>query len=205
MLVQNLIVQGYLVFSSHSFSTCMGLRRSDKAVDDLWDEVGMCFNADDGSLPGVEIANLSPAGVSAVYEMLRRRSRLCGAPPEFWSRTRDESVPVDSVPDAAGLVAAGEAEAFHHCVEGVVSGGVELPVLGVFVWPDCVELDYRMGREWGPTQVAGFFDLLRECCDLAPTAIIVTAEFEGPPYPDRFIRAWALYKKHAEPDASADR
>ena len=119
------------------------------AVGSLWDEGGVCFDTDDGSLPGIEVAKLSPAGVSAVYAMLRRRSRPSREPPEFWSRTREQSVQVDTVPDAAGLVAAGEAEAFHHCIEGVAAGGVELPVLGVFVWPAVVELDYRMGREWG--------------------------------------------------------
>jgi hypothetical protein len=159
--------------------------------------VGVCFDTDDGSLPGIEVAKLSPDGVSAIHQMLRRRSRLSGDPPEFWSRTNEASLLVDSVPDAAGLVAAGEAEAFHHCIEGVESGGVELPVLGVFVWPDIVELDYRMGREWGPAQVAGFFALLRECCALDPSAAVVPAEFEGPPYPDRFLKAWSSYKNAA--------
>ncbi len=153
----------------------------------------MCFDTDDGSLPGVEVRGLSPAGVSAVYAMLRWRSRVTGAPPEFWSRTRDESVPVDAVPDAAGLVAAGEAEAFHHLIEGVVAGGVELPALGVFVWPAVVELDYRMGREWGAAQVSGFLELLHDCCALDPAAVVAPAEFEGPPYPDRFLRAWSAY------------
>jgi len=176
-------------------------------VDELWDAAGVCFDTDDGSLPGIKIATLSPAGVSAVYAMLRRRSRLSGNPPEFWSRIRDKTVSADSVPDPAGLVAAGGAEAFHHCIEGVVAGGVELPVLGVFVWPDCVELDYRMGREWGPAQVAGFFELLQDCCALDPSAVVVPAEFEGPPCPDRFLRAWSSYKsyqRHTEPDGAAD-
>ncbi len=165
----------------------------DSEVDNLWTEVSECFDTDDGSLPGIEVSKLSPAGVSAIYAMLRRRSRLCGDAPEFWSRTKEASVQVDSVPDAAGLVATGESEAFHHCVEGLVAGGVELPVLGIFVWPDIVELDYRMGREWGPGQVAGFFELLRDCCALDTGAVIVPADFEGPPYPDRFLRAWFSY------------
>jgi hypothetical protein len=132
--------------------------------------------------------------VTAIYAMLRGRSRPCGNPAEFWSRTKEASVLVDSVSDAAGLVAAGEAEPFHHCVEGVVAGGVQLPVLGIFVWPDIVELDYRMGREWGPAQVAGFFELLRDCCFLDPGAVVIPADFEGPPYPDRFLQAWSAYK-----------
>jgi hypothetical protein len=75
----------------------------------------------------------------------------------------------------------------------VVAGGVELPVLGVFVWPDAVELDYRMGREWGASQVAGFFELLRDCCALDGGAVVTLAEHEGPPYPDRFVQAWLSY------------
>ena len=173
-------------------------------MDGLWDVAGVCFDTNDGSLPGIEIVKLSPVGVSAVYAMLRRRSQLSGEPPEFWSRTRDESVLVDSVTNAAGLVTAGKAEAFHYCVKGVIACGVELPVLGVFVWPDCVELDYRMGREWGPDPVVGFFELLRDCCALAPSAVVVPAEFEGPPYPDRFLRAWSVYNKSTEPGAAAD-
>jgi hypothetical protein len=163
-------------------------------VDNLWAEVRECFDTDHGSLPGIEISKLSPSGVSAIYAMLRGRSRLCGDRPEFWSRTKEASVLVDSVPNAAGLVAAGEAEAFHHCVEGVVAGGVELPVLGIFVWADIVELDYRMGREWGPARVAGFFELLGDCCALDSGAVVVPADFEGPPYPDRFLGAWSLYR-----------
>jgi hypothetical protein len=168
-------------------------------MDRLWTEVTACFETDDGSLPGIEVAKLSSAGVSAIYAMLRRRSQLSGEPPEFWSRVKESSVLVDSVPDAAGLVAAGEAEAFHHCIEGLVAGGVVLPVLGVFVWPNIVELDYRMGKEWGPVQVAGLFELLRDCCTLDPAAIVVPAEFEGPPYPDRFLRAWSSYREPSWP------
>src|SRR5262249_59029194 len=161
--------------------------------ESLWQQVGECFKTDDGSLPGIEVAKLSPEGVAAVYAKLRERSRIATDSPEFWSRTSEASLPVDSVPNAAALVAAGHAEPFHHCISGVVAAGVELPVIGVFVWQDVVELDYRMGPDWGPTQVAGFFELLRDCCSLDPGAVVVPAEFEGPPYPDRFARAWTSY------------
>ncbi len=102
---------------------------------------------------------------------------------------------VDSVPNAAALVAAGEADAFHHCIEGLVAGGVELPVLGVFVWPNLVELDYRMGKAWTPLRVAGLFELLRDCCALDPGATVTPAEFEGPPEPARFLGAWSAYRE----------
>jgi hypothetical protein len=163
-------------------------------TDALWDKVSGCFDTDDGSLPGIEVANLSPVGVSTIYAMLRRRSRLVGNPPEFWNRALEASILVDSVPDAAMLVATGAAEAFHHCIAGVVAGGVELPVLGVFVWSNIVELDYRMGREWGPAHVAGFFELLRDCCAIDLAAMVIPANFEGPPYPELFSRTWSLYR-----------
>ena len=170
-------------------------------MDSLWNIAGVCFaSEDDGSLPGIEITKLSQEGMSRVYGLLRRRSRLHGHTPTFWSNTQGEDLLVDSVPDAAKLVAVGDAAAFHHCIEGLIAGGVELPVLGVFVWPDCIELDYRMGQDWGPVQVSGFFELLCDCCSLDSGAVVVPAEFEGPPYPDRFLKAWASYKKHAEPD-----
>ncbi len=102
---------------------------------------------------------------------------------------------VDSVPDAAKLVAEEDAEPFHHCIEGIVAAGVVLPVLGVFVWQDCVELDYRMGQEWGLAQIAGFFELLRDCCELDPAATVAPAEWEGPPQPDCFLRTWLAYRE----------
>ena len=162
--------------------------------DSIWELVRECFEADDGSLPSIEIVNLSPTGVAAVYAMLRRRSRLTGEPPEFWSRQDEASLPIDSVPNAAAMVAANHADAFHHTIAGLVAGGVELPVLGVFVWSNCVELDYRMGPEWGPAEVAGFFELLRDCCEIEVGAAVLPADSEGPPYPDRFMRAWSLFR-----------
>lgn len=163
--------------------------------DDLWAQVGACFDTDDGSLPGIEIAQLSPSGVAAIYTMLRGRSQIVGDPPELWNIVEDASKPIDSAPNAALLVATGQAEAFHHCISGIMAGGVELPTLGVFVWPDTIELDYRMSTDWGPTQVAGFFELLDDSCTLDPNAVVIPATFEGPPYPDRFLFAWSLFRE----------
>ena len=162
--------------------------------DTLWKEIRECFEWNDGSLPGIEIRNLSPKGISAIYKMLRQRSLLVGEPPQFWSITEEASVLVDSVSNAASLVAQGEAEPFHHCIDIVMADGVKLPTLGVFVFGNLIELDYRMGPEWGPAQVAGFFQLLWDCCALDLAAIVMPAEFEGPPYPELFSRLWFAYK-----------
>lgn len=172
----------------------------------LWEEVRECFETDDGSLPGVYVTPLSPAGMSAIYAMIRRRSRLVGVEqPVFWSRTHEQAVEVDAVVDAAALVAAGEAEPFIHCVGGLVAGGVELPELGVFVWGNAVELDYRMGRGWGPAQVEGFFELLWDCCNLDQNARVIPADCEGPPFPEKFSQAWDSYRTKKAEQVAAKR
>jgi hypothetical protein len=158
--------------------------------DSLWEQVGVCFNTDDGSLPGIEVSNLSPEEVAAIFSMLRSRSHIKGDAPEFWSTIEEISKPVDSVPNAAALVAFGQAEAFHIVVCGIIANGVSLPLIGIFVWPDTIELDYRMGNDWGSSQVVGFFELLQDCGRLATDAVVKPAECEGPPNPDRFLRTW---------------
>jgi hypothetical protein len=163
----------------------------------LWSQIRECFQEDDGSLPGIEIDQLSPDGVASIYAMLRDRSQLAGEYAEFWICEQQASVPVDSVPNAAALVAAGKAETFHHCICGLMSGGVELPTLGVFVFPTSIELDYRMGPEWNSAKVAGFFELLRDCCALEPTAVVVPASSEGPPDPRQFSEVWNRYVEAA--------
>jgi hypothetical protein len=170
----------------------------------LWDDVKVCFDTDDGTLPGVEISNLSPLGVSAVYTMLRRRSRPVGGPPKFWNSMLREFVSVESVADPAALVVAGKAVDLSHDVEGVTAAGVELPRLGVRVWPAAVDLAYSVGREWGQPQIAGFFELLRDCCVLDSAAIVDPSPFATQSYTDRFLRAWSSYNKQAEPEVAPD-
>jgi hypothetical protein len=165
--------------------------------DKLWDRVSDCFDTDDGSLPGIEVSNLSQSEVAAIFAMLRSRSHIDSDVPNFWSIIEAVSKPVDSVPNAAALVASGQAEAFHMIVGGIVANGVPLPPIGIFVWPDTIELDYRMGCGWGSSQVVGFFELLWDCSQLAANAVVAPAEFEGPPYPDRFLRAWASFSAGA--------
>jgi hypothetical protein len=159
-------------------------------VKNLWEEVEVCFGYDDGALPDIEITRLSPSGVSAIYRMLRQRSQLVGFPPVFSSR-EEKSVLVDSVPDAAALVVNGDAWGFHHCVV-VIANGIELPVLGIFVFPDTISLDYRGGPEWGPREVGAFFELLRDCCSLDSDAIVSLGSCK-PPCPNRFVIAWSAF------------
>ena len=45
-------------------------------------------------------------------------------------------------------------------------------------------------------RVAGFFELLRDCCALDPGAVVGSAAY-GPPYFDRFLEAWLEYQPGA--------
>ncbi len=158
------------------------------------DRIGDCFLEHDGSLPGIELAGLSPQEVSAIYLFLRSRSRLSPGEPTFWDNVAERDVPVDSVPDAAALVASGWADAFHLCVEGLSVGGIGLPELGVFVFADSIELDYRMGPHWTEDAIRAFFELLFVLAGIAPSATIGSAEVEGIPNPDAFLRTWEHYR-----------
>ena len=55
----------------------------------------------------------------------------------------------------------GEADACHVVLRDTRVGAAVLPELGVFVLPDEVALDYRMGPEWRAEEVAALFTLLR--------------------------------------------
>ena len=79
----------------------------------------------------------------AGYALLRSRAaEMATANPSFWSITDDAERLVDSVPNAAALVVSGDAESFHVVLRGIRSGGVTIPDLGVFVFPDQLALDY---------------------------------------------------------------
>ena len=100
---------------------------------------------------------------------------------------------VDSVQSAAALVARGAAQSFHVVLEGVRSLDVALPDLGVFVFPDQLALDYRMGSEWTPARVEAFFALLADLAALDPRASTSLQECSRPEEKARFQSAWQRY------------
>ena len=152
-----------------------------------------CFIYDDGSLPGIELTGLTRQDVAAIYAFIRRGSRLSNDAAEFWNKREERPISLDAVANAAELVANGEADSFHFCFTGLRVGGVELPELGLFVFEDNVELDYRMGRHWTRSTITAFFKMLRELCDLAPQAKVAIPSAEPPPESDRFLEAWSRY------------
>ena len=163
----------------------------------LWQQVRVLFEDDDGSLPGIEISNLAAENVVAVYAMLRQGSENCSVDPTFWDIQQQRDRPIDSVPNPAELVVSGRAETFHHCVRGFAVAGVELPVLGIFVFTDCIELNYRAGLDWGPKQVEGLFRLLLTITQMAPRAEVSPETAIMAELRQQFHSAWDEYKATA--------
>lgn len=73
---------------------------------------------------------------------------------------------------------------------GIQSGIVAIPDLGVFVFPDQLSLDYRMGPAWGPSELEAFFGLLGELASLDPDASLSLEEGMLPDVVARFENAW---------------
>src|SRR5262245_26156890 len=102
----------------------------------LWGELHDLFDTDDGSLPEIRVDYSAPNATVAGYALLRERAaQIVTENPHFWSKTRDAECPLDSVSNAAALVVSGEAEAFHVVFGGIESRGMNIPDLGVFVFP----------------------------------------------------------------------
>jgi hypothetical protein len=158
-----------------------------------WDVAKRNFTDDDGSLPGIEFTRLSPESVRRLVDFFRRHGTITTANATLHDNSREADVPLHELNDPVGLVLSGTADSFHCCFGGITHGGVAIPVLGLFVFRDCVEIDYRMGAEWNRDNVDAFFRLLAHLKLFAPEANIDSAENEGLPYPEDFKVALDQY------------
>ncbi len=160
----------------------------------LYARVRFLFETDDGSLPEVRLVGLRPSQTAAAYADLRARSGGVNMGAAYWDTRAQREAPVDAVSNAASLVVSGEAEPFHVVLQELRIGTVCLPDLGLFVFSDEIALDYRMGPDWGPYQVAGFFELLCELLRRAPGARVSLEEHVSPDVRDQFAAAFAQYQ-----------
>jgi hypothetical protein len=154
----------------------------------LWDDLRDLFDTDDGSLPEIRVDYSDSSATVAGYALLRgRAARVVSERALLWSNTQSTNVPVDSVPNAAALVASGDAASFHVVLGGIQSQGVTIPDLGVFVFPDQLALDYRMGSSWGVTELGALFELLGELAALDPQASVTHWDTDAA---ERWRAAW---------------
>jgi hypothetical protein len=129
--------------------------------------------------------------VAAAFEFLWSRSAVT-PDARFWHTGLEQEQRVADYPDAARLVACGAAEPFHILAPGLEFAGAVIPDLGVFVWPDEVTLDYRMGPEWGRQQLLALFELLRQLA--AVTGGRVSLGRHVAPHVDtQFVSEWQAY------------
>ena len=165
----------------------------------LWNEVHELFDTDDGSLPEILVKYRRAEATAEGYGLLRSEAAPGSTEDAtFWSTVENDDRPVDSVQNAASLVLSSESEAFHVVLAGIRSGDTVIPALGVFVFPDELALDYRMGKAWGAAEVEGLFRLLLRLLALDAGASIIPGRVFPPDPGKRFEKAWRRYRsEHA--------
>jgi hypothetical protein len=162
--------------------------------DWLWAELHDHFDTDDGSLPEVRVDFADKRAVIIAFAELRGRGQdVTHGGSTFWSLTDSKASPLDSVPNAAALVVAGEAEPFHFVLRGIEMSGVRLPDLGVWVFDDQIAIDYRMGPEWRSAQLRALFHLLMELSRSDPKASVTLDPKTLAEVADRFQACWSRF------------
>jgi hypothetical protein len=164
-----------------------------------FESIASCLLYNDGSLPGIELKFGDPREIPTAYKFLISSSTQTNPVASFWDTTRQCDVLVDSVPDAATLVIEGRADPFHYCLGGIRVAGFELPDLGIFVFPDGIELDWRMGPEWTEANILAFFELLHLLSEIAPSIEFADAGVEGLPEPEKFFSFREAYERERKP------
>jgi len=165
----------------------------------LWSELHDLFDTDDGSLPEIRVNYVEKEAMVAGYGLLRRRAaRVVTENPYFWSKMHDAERGLDSVSNAAALVVAGEAEPFHVVLGGIQARNTTIPDLGVFVFPDQLALDFRMGPAWGASELEALFQVLIELTALEANAMVSLEDNVVAEVAARFQNAWRRWaSEHA--------
>ena len=153
----------------------------------IWEELGDLFESDDGSLGEIRVDYLDSGATARGYALLQRRAA------DFvpgWSNIDAGLGALDAVPRASALSVGVELDAFHVRFSGLQSRGTSLPVLGVFVFPHQLAIDYQMGPHWGERELSALFELLRDLTSLDPKASLSLEEGVVPDVAARFQNAW---------------
>jgi len=167
-----------------------------QAMREFWSQLHDLFDTDDGSLPDIFVANLSNDQVRTIYQWVRSQCDIyCDSgDPTLWDRVQECDVSIKTLDDPAQLVISGRAEPFRHGLAQLSISGIDLPPLTVAVYPNQVEFDYRMGSEWGPSQLAALFDFLWAIQQMAPDATISHVDEGGSSPSPSFTNAWHDFK-----------
>jgi len=160
----------------------------------IWSQLRDLFEHDDGSLPEIELTNFRAAAIPGHFATLWRRGRdVTASGASYCSRHDWQDRPIVSAEDAASAAArvcSQEAESIHVVLGGLEYAGSRIPDLGVFVYPDGLVLDYRMGAAWGPRQVAALLELLLAIAETEPD-LAVHHQYSD----EAFAVAWKMYRE----------
>jgi hypothetical protein len=125
------------------------------------------FETNDGSLPEIEVTFSDPSRMPLAFQHLYSRGaqNVTANGGSLWLTRSQIDVPF-SGPESASLVRSGAADAFHVVLGGIAGSDRKIPDLGVFVFPDCLAFDYRMGSDWGAQEIQSLLALLRQLHEL---------------------------------------
>jgi hypothetical protein len=160
----------------------------------LWKDLHDLFDTDDGSLPEIELTNLNGSQIGNIFSYLlslgKNKKLDLGS---FWDNKLNQERLISSVKNAAILVTEYTAAPFHILVSSIEFNGVTIPDLGVFIFQEMISLDYRMGVQWGPSQLMAFFQLLNQIKKLAPDVRVILPEGESENIREKFQQVWEQY------------
>jgi hypothetical protein len=162
-------------------------------MNDAWHIASVNFVEDDGSLPTIDFGNLTHESVANIYQYISSSARCVTESPTAWDNEKQVDAPLMSIADPCEWVRRGRVDSFHCCFGGLSIEGIEIPVLGIFVYKDGIEIDFRMGSDWTPIKIDAMFRLLAHLQTLAPESTIKSAETEGLVDENSFLEALRLY------------
>ena len=120
------------------------------------------FETDDGSLPEIEINFNSKESLhlafTHLFDLGAENITVNGS--YLWMRRESREMPF-SGPIDAELVTSGLSDSFHVVLDSINVSGNKLPALGVFVDPDSLVIDYRMGSHWTRQSIGALLNLLK--------------------------------------------
>jgi hypothetical protein len=154
--------------------------------------VRLFFEDDGQALHVIRLHGLSGVTVVMVARTLQRTGRL--SPVLAWDNTAASEVPLADLGLAAEGIVAGNLDPVHVLMRAWGSGRGVVPDLGVFVGPDELTLDYRMGPGWTPASVAALFDLLGQLSNLDPEMKVALHEAVLPERQAEFASALAWFR-----------
>jgi hypothetical protein len=161
--------------------------------DEIWEATKECFGPDDGSLPTLEVLNLSPSEIERVYLWVRKRVLILGKA-SFWDRELASERGLDAVPNAASLIASGKADAFHFVATNWASAG-PVPPIGLQFFEEAIGIDYRMGSDWTKVEVCQLVAFLSDLVELTTSGKLGPSVLEGPPCGDAFAETFERYRR----------